>query len=494
MMMTFLMFPLLVLGGGGISNELLDYLQTSSYWESRNMTPSVDLLIASIDQQPKAEDISDLIKQLGSNEFAQREAASEKIATKGPGVIPQLRKATKSDDPEVADRAERLIKQLSSGDVDPLVHKLMVIRTLGEMKDAKAVAALKPLLESKEAFVPMYAARAIASIEGKEWSPPAPDMAVYEKDLWMMPKGVKMVAQMTASPSGAFNWMAALKNVQNPFGGQQDPKAMIKEVQSGVMQALGYVGNVRIDGLTFGLSGDPDNNTGFMVLIVRGQYDHKKLAAVAAQQGMAVTETEGFKTLAMEQEFKVILVSDQLLVLVGGPNGNVLPMKEVIAALKTGKGTLHEDEEMAALIGGVDRKGGGWAAAVMTPTYKQVEWFKPFDTITLSRKMDKDVAHFTIKASGKNARKIGNAVEKFNADLDEARRDLTEQGAAAFIPKPFIDFMSSIKTQQNGTEVTMTASMSAKAEDLIGSMMFPFMMMRGGFGDGGAEPIIPPCR
>ena len=291
MMMAMFMFPMLLLGSGsGVSNELLDYLQTSTYWETRQITPSVDLLVAHIDQQPKAEDISALIKQLGNNDFAKREEASDKIAGKGPTVIPQLKTALKSDDPEIVDRAKRLIKQLSGGDVDPVVHKLMIIRTLGELKDAKALPALKPLLQSKEPFVATYAGRAIASIEGKDWTAPQLDQAVYEKDLWTLPKGVKLVAQMTTTPTGPLNGTAALKNFQNPFGGQQDPATMLKEIQGGIMMALGYVGNVRIDGLTFGLSGDPDNNSGYMVLILRGQYNRTKIAEFARAQGVPVVD------------------------------------------------------------------------------------------------------------------------------------------------------------------------------------------------------------
>ena len=63
------------------------------------------------------------------------------------------------------------------------------------------------------------------------------------------------------------------------------------------------------------------------------------------------------------------------------------------------------------------------------------------------------------------------------------------QGAQGFIPKPMIELMNSIKAEQNGTEVTVTGSMTAKTEDLIGGMLFPFMMMSGGgVGPGAAAP------
>jgi hypothetical protein len=54
-----------------------------------------------------------LVGLLGHSDFRKREAATEEIRRLGPATVPYLRKAADSPDPEVADRAGRLLKELS---------------------------------------------------------------------------------------------------------------------------------------------------------------------------------------------------------------------------------------------------------------------------------------------------------------------------------------------------------------------------------------------
>lgn len=57
--------------------------------------------------------VAALIKQLGDDEFAVREAASQELETLGEPALPALRKAKASDDAEVRRRAEQLIRAIS---------------------------------------------------------------------------------------------------------------------------------------------------------------------------------------------------------------------------------------------------------------------------------------------------------------------------------------------------------------------------------------------
>src|SRR5207253_10196799 len=98
------------LGGG--ANDLLDMVHTDSYWKAKQVTVSVEQLIAD--------------------------------ATAGA--------------PANADAAT---PQAAS------VRRLMAIRTLGEMKKDEGLATLQSLVDSKEPFVGDYAKSAIASIQGK---------------------------------------------------------------------------------------------------------------------------------------------------------------------------------------------------------------------------------------------------------------------------------------------------------------------------------------
>lgn len=56
--------------------------------------------------------VSELIARLGSGDFREREAATAALHKAGPGAIPALREATKSDDPEVRQRAAGVLFRL----------------------------------------------------------------------------------------------------------------------------------------------------------------------------------------------------------------------------------------------------------------------------------------------------------------------------------------------------------------------------------------------
>jgi len=477
----FMLFPVLLLGGGmGGSNELIDYMQSEYYWSSRNITPDAVTLSAMLVADPKAEDISALIKQLGHDDFNKREAASEAIGKKGPGVIPQLKEASKSTDAEVADRAGRLITQLSGGDADPAIHRLMIIRALGETKDKAALAALKTQLDSKEPFASEHAKRAIAKIEGVEFKSSGTTADTFEKDVWLLPKGVKFVAQMEMKSAGALNWTKALANVNIPIAPQVPKEEMFKQMQVGIGTALNMVGNIRIDGVTLGLSESPGNNSGFVIMLVRGQYSREKLKNLFKSQGVNITVEEGIDTVTPDQGgMKLMFVSDEMLVVIGGPpRQNALPIKELLAAIKTGKGTLSEDVEMTALINSADRKSGGWAAVQMSETYKSgAPWLRPFDSVLASRKSEKGKTTLKIEGTSKNADEVKQAVQQINAGLDEMRASFGQAGG--FIPQPMIDFATTLKVEANGNKATLTGKLEGEFEDLVGSLMFPMMMLGG---------------
>ncbi len=59
-----------------------------------------------------ADEIKALIEQLGNDEYATRDEASRKLAAIGKLAVPALRDACKSTDPEVAVRAESLLRRV----------------------------------------------------------------------------------------------------------------------------------------------------------------------------------------------------------------------------------------------------------------------------------------------------------------------------------------------------------------------------------------------
>ena len=135
---------MMLLSGG--SNDLLDAIQSDSYWNSKHVTVSVEQLIADASGSVRADVAS----------------------------------------PHAAE-----------------VRRLIAIRTLGEMKTVEAVVALNALMESKEPFVADYAQAAIAAIEGKQ----AMRAGIAQDrmtDVWLLPAQCELVAQIapTGKPIG----------------------------------------------------------------------------------------------------------------------------------------------------------------------------------------------------------------------------------------------------------------------------------------------------
>jgi hypothetical protein len=74
--------------------------------------------------------INSLIKELGHNQFAKRQAASKELAAIGPTTLDALRKAaSSSDDAEILKRAEGLLKGIAQVQKSTLLDKSFVNET-----------------------------------------------------------------------------------------------------------------------------------------------------------------------------------------------------------------------------------------------------------------------------------------------------------------------------------------------------------------------------
>jgi tetratricopeptide (TPR) repeat protein len=90
---------------------------------------------------PSDEAISKLIQQLGSAEFAEREAATKRLQSIGEAALPALREAAKdNDNPEIQRRAQRLIERIAPTP-DLLEEILREARQFEQSKDYRKAAA-----------------------------------------------------------------------------------------------------------------------------------------------------------------------------------------------------------------------------------------------------------------------------------------------------------------------------------------------------------------
>ena len=86
-------------------------------------------------------EVSALIRQLGDEDFNQREAAVEKLVDLGEGVRAAVEAATKSEDPEIAARARMVLRGLALKETDKAtVH----IVGLYESRSGPAVVQVAP--------------------------------------------------------------------------------------------------------------------------------------------------------------------------------------------------------------------------------------------------------------------------------------------------------------------------------------------------------------
>ena len=131
---------------------------------------------------------------------------------------------------------------------------------------------------------------------------------------------------------------------------------------------------------------------------------------------------------------------------------------------------------MGKLIKTVDTTSPIWAASVISGTYRQASLVAPFDTMTLTSKIVKDVQNFKLVAAGSDAEKVAQAVKEFDGHMAEGRRELTKQAQRMPMFKPMAEFVNSIKAVADGAKVTVTASM--KGGSPIMGMLMPMIGMR----------------
>jgi hypothetical protein len=95
---------------------------------------------------PSAEQLERWARDLGSDDFQLREEAQKNLAAAGEAAVPALKKAAKSDDPEVRLRAERLLAPLARDD-----RLLEAAQILGDTEWENVSKAIDVLLERCDA-------------------------------------------------------------------------------------------------------------------------------------------------------------------------------------------------------------------------------------------------------------------------------------------------------------------------------------------------------
>lgn len=361
------MFPLLAMGGG----DLLNQIPVQDYWQQRGISSNYDTMLNFLDEKTEPVDATALIRQLGDVDYQVRDKAAGQLEALGRRVEKQLQQATEASDPEVRFRAKELLKKLGSNQHQRHIHRLMAIRTLGEMKDPRALPHLKKLLDSNRNFEADYARQAIATIESKPLPARTINPALMSKHLWMLPKECGYVAQArNAEVQGTR--ISDMFKLFGEMGAGDQVAEMKREFYKGLLEAADRIGNVRLDSITVGVAENVGDDSGFVVLIARGLYNKAAIESFIKEEfvddpeDIKPTGIEGVSIYQPESEAAIIPVSNELLIAMFGPNEEKLPIKAVIEAVKTGKGTLSENAAMVDLIQRADTAKPIWGAARLT--------------------------------------------------------------------------------------------------------------------------------
>jgi hypothetical protein len=456
-----------LLGAGG--GDLLDYLPTESYWKAKQVTVTPEQLVNDLRPTPAAQ-VGELVAQLNSPDAAVRDAAAAKIRAAGPGAIPALKEETESEIIEVSRRANSLIQEITADMKPASVRRLMAIRTLGERKEKSGLEVLRPLLESKEAFVAEYAARAVARIEAKPYERPRPEEAL-QKDLWLLPSTTAAVVQFAPRAGLAIPLDQALQPM--PIRPEQKEERLTALTEM-VLTLAERVGNMRLDGVTVGLSGDISDHTGSLVAVVRGQFDRVAFSELVRQLGTPAGNVGGFDVFQPDNESAMFFASDHQAVYMAAPRGTALPLNEMAAAVKAGKGGLERAEGIGELVKQADTKQSLWAVARTTPEIRQFPPLAGFDQVTLVGRQDGPSFQFQLSAKGSDATKVEGSVQELNRLL-KGGREWFEANAPVMPPLlPVRNLLRSVTPKVNGTEVTATATYKGPATETLVFLEYPF--------------------
>ncbi len=483
---------LFIIGGGGA--DLLDYIPTDVFWRDQNTAVTVDDMAAALKTEPVA-DASDSISNLGASDPQARLAAVEKLMKLGPGVIPQLREAESSPSAEVAQRAHAIAAELAAAKKKNDVRRLMAIRALGEIKDPRGLPILKLLTDSRDDFVADYVRSAVAAINDgastqravtmpSDTQPATTRAAAPNPDLWLLPAGCRAVMQIRPRGHGPIDLRRAAAGLL--VRSNQTPQEVIEQMGRLALSVAERVGNIRLQSLTAGVSGDIGDKSGFAVLVGSGQFDSHAVASIAHTEKVPFKVVNGFEVFQPDGESMFFMPSDNRIVFCASPAGENDSLTAMIAAVRTGEGDLRRTEEMVKLIDSIDITRPAWAVAQITDSYRQVPSLQWFQSITLVGEPTGDGLHLVVRGQTKDAESARGAANQIPGLASGAASEMKLLEPIIPALKSAGDFFASVKCSSEANEVTVTAEIKDSPSTLFVLPLF--------INFGNQHDVIPPAE
>jgi len=362
------------------------------------------------------------------------------------------------------------------------VKQLLAIKALGGLKDKAAVPALQKAAGSGKMFFKDYAEEAIAAIEGKPYKAPSASAADFNKDLASLPAGLGAVMQTQISGGAGIDMEKVVAETLKALPDAPAPEEIIKEVNNAVISFASQVGNIRIDGLTFGLADKVSDDDGFAVFIVRGLYDAKALSKMLSDMAEPEKHTiGGIEFLEMDDSLALGLVSDEMLIMVAGPGWEQLPLKELAAKVKAPPAAPEFGKDLARVVAKAKKSGSLWGAAVISEAYKEAPQLAPFDEAVLTtRKLPnkENKSLITLEGTGKDEKAMGAVIQEMKAAVKEGIAEVEEAGPEL---GPIVKLMKSLKFYSMGQSGSISIEVDgdpASAAAGILPMIMGMMPMR----------------
>ena len=436
---------------GSASNELLDYIPTDAYWQAKGVQVEADVVLLEL-------------------------------------------------------------QNVGEGEVDAAaaVRQLMAIRALGELRAQAAVETLTALQGSQRPFVAEYAGAALAKIHGgrgddadsdageEEGAATQPADAALEGDLAVLPAGLGLIVQVRVEGHGpvdldkliADSPMLGMAMDSDPELGEAGDAA--GELAKQAIELAERIGNVRIDGITFGLSDNVSDDAGYATAVIHGLADRDAIAALIREEAMGeLIEASRDGVVLFEESMEgfasILLASNERAVFVfsGGEGKN--PVDDVLGTLaKIAGGESPEpvqSPQMTALIETIDRTGPIWAAVTVNPNYAQVPTLGAFDIVMLqTEETDEGKLLYSITGVGSDEPRVKAASAEMRGYIDQAVMEMTgemqdmKEWNPEGIPmvQGFIDILKGIQIDADGTTATLRGSVEGGLGSLMTGMMMGF--------------------
>ncbi|MGI9243226.1 MAG: hypothetical protein ACR2RV_20680 [Verrucomicrobiales bacterium] len=370
------------------------------------------------------------------------------------------------------------------------VKKLLAMRALGSLGDQAAIPALEKAGESEALFFDSYSNAAIAAIKGEAYSVPAISPEVLQQDLALLPEGIGLVLQARLDARGRMDLKKVIGEAFKSVAEGPDPAEMLTQINTQIGQIAGKIGNVRLDAVTLGLSEDVGDAEGFVIIIGRGQYDHGALEGfLSEQQRTEHHDIDGTTFIGLDGNSMAIApLSHEMLILVGGPGWEHLPLAALAGRLKDRPAEPVFGARLRKVIERANQDGVLWGGGLISPGMKKAPPLAPFDEVVLStRELEGEAqTQLTLEALGSEPQAVADKMAEMKQMVEQGIAEMEQRPQPGM--QPILKIMKGLRFYAMGLNATVSAKLDGNPANIF-SMVVPLFGVRNA-----VEPAQPARR